>query len=83
MPGRLGANMWPKMAAAVPVMLHRAILGSFERSEFDRTLRGHFPDLVGANPGGCQEYHRQSGRICPKCGNSFKNKGFRGIGLEK
>jgi len=55
-----------------PVMLHRAILGSFERfiGMLTRALRRRFPCMVGADPGGDHEYHRQAGRICRRGGKN-------------
>lgn len=46
-----------------PVMLHRAILGSFERfiGMLIEHYAGAFPGLACADPGGDHEHHRQAG----------------------
>ena len=69
MPGRLGAQYVAEDdTRQVPVMLHRAILGSFERfvGILIEHYEGRIPYLAGAGAGGGNEYYRQSGRICRK-----------------
>ena len=64
MPGRLGAQYVAEDGSRqTPVMLHRAILGSFERfiGILIEHYEGRFPGLAGADAGGGAEYHRQTG----------------------
>ena len=81
MPGRLDAQYVAEDGSRqVPVMLHRAILGSFER--FIGILIEHYEgvsSVAGANAGRVLNITDKHVRICPKVEESLKNKGFRVI----
>ena len=67
MPGRLGAHYFAEDGAKrVPVMLHRALLGSFERfiGILIEHYEGKFPPWAGAGAVRFAEHHRLSGHLC-------------------
>ncbi len=74
LPGRLGATyVGEDNERHVPVMIHRAILGSLERFiDPDRRVRRTVPDLAGTDPSRGHEYHRQSGRLCSESSQSIE-----------
>ena len=69
MPGRLDAQYVAEDGSRqVPVMLHRAILGSFERfiGILIENYEGAFPVLVSARTSCRDQYYRFSGRLCAR-----------------
>jgi hypothetical protein len=69
MPERLDAEYVGEDGARHrPVMLHRAIVGSLERfiGILIEESAGRLACLAGAGAGGCSQYHRCAGGLCPK-----------------
>jgi threonyl-tRNA synthetase len=80
MPGRLGARYIAEdNSKQVPVMIHRAILGSVER--FIGILIEHYAGapapLAGPGAGGGDEHHRPPGRVRREVAKMLRDKGFR------
>ena len=79
--------MWPKMAAArCPVMLHRAILGSFERfiGILIEHYEGVFPTWLAPEQAIVLNITDKQSEYALKVEDSLKNKRLSGpFGLEK
>lgn len=80
MPGRLGAQFVAEDGSRqVPVMLHRAILGSFERfiGILIENYEGAFPLWLSPEQVGVLNITDNQAEYCQKVEESLKNKGFR------
>ena len=82
MPGRLGAQYVAEDGSRqVPVMLHRAILGSFERfiGILIEHFEGVFPTWLAPTQAVVLNITDKQGKYATKVEDSLKNKGFRVI----
>ncbi|MRX27184.1 threonine--tRNA ligase [Kangiella sp. HZ709] len=80
MPGRLGAEYIDENGdKAVPVMLHRAILGSLERfiGILIEEYAGKFPAWLAPTQAVIMNITDKQGEFCQKTAETLKNKGFR------
>ncbi len=80
MPGRLGAQYVAEdNSRHTPVMLHRAIFGSFERfiGILIEHYEGAFPAWLTPVQAAVMNITDKQGEYCDKVVNSLKNKGFR------
>ena len=80
MPGRLGAEyVTEDNARATPVMLHRAIFGSFERfiGILIEHYEGAFPAWLSPVQAVILNITDRQAEYCEKVVNSLQNKGFR------
>ncbi len=80
MPGRLGAEYIDENGdKAVPVMLHRAILGSLERfiGILIEEYAGKFPAWLAPTQAVIMNITDKQGGFCQKTAETLKNKGFR------
>jgi len=80
MPGRLGAEyVTERNDRATPVMLHRAIFGSFERfiGILIEHYEGAFPTWLAPEQAVVLNITDKQAEYCQKVVNSLQNKGFR------
>jgi threonyl-tRNA synthetase len=80
MPGRLGAEyVTENNDRATPVMLHRAIFGSFERfiGILIEHFEGAFPSWLAPEQAVVLNITDKQAEYCKKVVNSLQNKGFR------
>ncbi len=80
MPGRLGAEYIDENGdKAIPVMLHRAILGSLERfiGILIEEYAGKFPAWLAPTQAVIMNITDKQGEFCQKTAETLKNKGFR------
>jgi len=80
MPGRLGAEfVTENNTKATPVMLHRAIFGSFERfiGILIEHYEGAFPSWLAPEQAVIVNITDKQAEYCEKVVNSLQNKGFR------
>ncbi|WP_251357790.1 threonine--tRNA ligase [Kangiella sp. TOML190] len=80
MPGRLGAEYVAENGEkAVPVMLHRAILGSLERfiGILIEEYAGKFPAWLAPTQAVIMNITDNQAEFCQKTAETLKNKGFR------
>ncbi len=80
MPGRLGAEyVTENNDRATPVMLHRAIFGSFERfiGILIEHYEGAFPSWLAPEQAVVLNITDKQAEYCKKVVNSLQNKGFR------
>jgi len=80
MPGRLGAEyVTEDNSRATPVMLHRAIFGSFERfiGILIEHYEGAFPTWLAPVQAVIMNITDKQAEYCAKIADSLENKGFR------